>query len=72
MELYFHCGPLKKTVVGYIDLEQKETYKKLKIEVDIVGDTGILIKLLLVMIKKNDITLLVLLLLLLTANESSN
>ena len=52
MELYFHCGPLKKTVVGYIDLEQKETYKKLKMEVDIVGDTGILIKLLLVMIKK--------------------
>ena len=58
--------------MGYIDLEQKETYKKLKMEVDIVGDTGILIKLLLVMIKKNDITLLVLLLLLLTANESSN
>ena len=58
--------------MGYIDLEQKETYKKLKMEVDIVGDTGILIKLLLVMIKKkNDITLLVLLLLLLTANESS-
>ena len=38
--------------MGYIDLEQKETYKKLKMEVDIVGDTGILIKLLLVMIKK--------------------
>ena len=30
MRLYFLCGPLKKTVVGYIDLEQKETYEKLK------------------------------------------
>ena len=48
MKLYFHCGPYKfiKIVVGYIDLEQKETYKKLKIEVsDIVSDTGILIML---------------------------
>ena len=35
--------------LGYIDLEQKETYKKLKIEVDIVSDTGVLIMLLLVM-----------------------
>ena len=52
LKLYFHCGPLKKSVVGYIDLEQKETYKKLKIEVDIVSDTGILIMLLLVMITK--------------------
>ena len=43
---------LKKNVVGYIDLEQKEIYKKLKIEVDIVSDTGILIMLLLVMITK--------------------
>ena len=42
----------KKTVVGYIDLEQKETYKKLKIGVDIVSDTGISIMLLLVMITK--------------------
>ena len=47
-----NCGRLKKTVVGYIYLEQKETYKKLKIEVDIVSDTGILIMLLLVMITK--------------------
>ena len=30
MKLYFHCDPLKKTVVGYIDLEQKEIYEKLK------------------------------------------
>ena len=30
MNLYFHCGPLKKPVVGYIDLEQNETYEKLK------------------------------------------
>ena len=30
LKLYFHCGLLKKAVVGYIDLEQKETYKKLK------------------------------------------
>ena len=49
--------------MGYIDLEQKETYEKLKIEVDIVSDTGILIMLLL---------LLVLLLLLLTTNGSNN
>ena len=48
----FPLWPLKKTVVGYIDLEQKERYKKLKIEVDIVSDTGILIMLLLVMITK--------------------
>ena len=68
MKLYFCCGPL----VGYIDLEQKETYKKLKIEVDIVSDTGILIMLLLVMITKMIILLLVLLLLLLTTNESNN
>ena len=30
LKLYFHCGLSKKTVVGYIDLEQKETYEKLK------------------------------------------
>ena len=24
MQLYFHCGPLKKTVVGYIDIKQQE------------------------------------------------
>ena len=41
----------EKTVAGYISLEQKETYKKLKTEVDIVSDTGILM-LLLVMITK--------------------
>ena len=69
-ETLFPLWSLKKTVVGYIDLEQKETYKKLKIEVDIVSDTGILIMLLLVMIKKMKILLL--LLLLLTTNESSN
>ena len=45
-ETLFPLWSLKKTVVGYIDLEQKETYKKLKIEVsDIVSDTGILIML---------------------------
>ena len=41
----------EKTVAGYIGLEQEETYKKLKTEVDIVSDTGILM-LLLVMITK--------------------
>ena len=52
-ETLFPLWSLKKTVVGYIDLEQKETYKKLKIEVDTVSDTGILILLiLLVMITK--------------------
>ena len=53
-ETLFPLWSLKKTVVGYIDLEQKETYKKLKIEVDIVSDDtgGILITLLLVMITK--------------------
>ena len=51
-ETLFLLLSLKKTVVGYIDLEQKETYKKLKIDVDIVSDTGILIMLLLVMILK--------------------
>ena len=51
-ETLFPLWFLKKTVVWYIDLEQKETYKKLKIEVDIVGDTGILKMLLLVMITK--------------------
>ena len=70
-ETLFPLWSLKKTVVGYIDLEQKETYKKLKIEVDIVSDTGILIMLLLV-ITKMIILLLVLLLLLLTTNESNN
>ena len=25
-----HCGPLKKTVVGYFDLKQQETYEKLR------------------------------------------
>ena len=30
MKLYFHCGPLKKTVSGYIDLEQQEAYEQLK------------------------------------------
>ena len=69
-ETLFPLWSLKKTVVGYIDLEQKETYKKLKIEVDIVSDTGILIMLLLVI--KMIILLAVLLLLLLTTNESSN
>ena len=47
-EALFPLWSLKKTMVGYIDLEQKETHKKLKIEVDI----GILIMLLLVMITK--------------------
>ena len=70
-ETLFPLWSLKKTV-GYIDLEQKETYKKLKIEVDIVSDTGILIMLLLVMITKMIILLLVLLLLMLTTNESNN
>ena len=51
-ETLFELWSLKKTVVVYIDLEQKETYKKLKIEVDIVSDTGVLIMLLLVMITK--------------------
>ena len=51
-ETLFPLWSLKKTVVEYIDLEQKETYKKLKIDVDIVSDTGILIMLLLVMIPK--------------------
>ena len=53
-ETLFPLWSLKNTVVGYIDLEQKETYKKLKIEVDIVSDDtgGILITLLLVMITK--------------------
>ena len=34
-ETLFPLWSLKKTMVGYIDLEQKETHKKLKIEVDI-------------------------------------
>ena len=51
-ETLFPLWSLKKTVVGYIDLEQKETYKKLKIQVDIKSDTGILIMLLPVMITK--------------------
>ena len=51
-ETLFGLWSLKKTVVVYIDLEQKETYKKPKIEVDIVSDTGVLIMLLLVMITK--------------------
>ena len=51
-ETLFGLWSLKKTVVVYIDLEQKETYKKLKIEADIVSDTGVLIMLLLVMITK--------------------
>ena len=51
-ETLFELWSLKKTVVVHIDLEQKETYKKLKIEVDIVSDTGVLIMLLLVMITK--------------------
>ena len=51
-ETLFPLWSLKKAVVGYIDLEQKETYKKLKIELDIVGDTGILIMLLILMITK--------------------
>ena len=51
-EILFSFWSLKKTVVGYIDLEQKEAYRKLKIEVDIVSDTGILIMLLFVMITK--------------------
>ena len=47
--------------------------KSSKIEVDIVGDTGVSIMLLLVMITKMMIILLlVLLLLLLTTNESNN
>ena len=50
-ETLFPLWSLKKAV-RYIDLEQKETYKKLKIEVDIVSDTGILIMLLLVTITK--------------------
>ena len=52
LEILFPLWSLKKTVVGYIDLKQKETYKKLKIEVDIVSDISILIMLLLVMITK--------------------
>ena len=79
-ETLFPLWSLKKTVVGYIDLEQKETYKKLKIEVDIVSDTGIVIILLLLMITKMmiillvmiTILLLVLLLLLLTTAESND
>ena len=51
-ETLFPLWSLKETVVGYIDLEQKETYKNLKIEVDIVSDNGILIMLFLVMITK--------------------
>ena len=51
-ETLFPLWSLKKTVVWYIDLEQKETYKNLKIEVDIVGDTGILKMILLVMMTK--------------------
>ena len=51
-ETLFPLWSLKKTVMWYIDLEQKETYKKLKIEVDIVGDTGILKMILLVMMTK--------------------
>ena len=51
-ESLFPLWSLKKKVVGYIGLEQKETYKKLKMEVDIVSDTGILIMLLIVMIIK--------------------
>ena len=32
LQLYFHCGPLKKEkkIVRYIDIKQQETYKKLK------------------------------------------
>ena len=37
-ETLFPLWFLKKTVVKYIDLEQKETYKSSKIEVDIVSD----------------------------------
>ena len=51
-ETLFALWSLKKTVVGYIDLEQHEIYKKLKIEVDVVSDTGILVMLLLVMTTK--------------------
>ena len=57
---------------GYIGLEQRETYEKLKIELDIVSDTGILTMLLPVIITKMIILLLALLLLLLSTNESSN
>ena len=71
-ETLFPLWSLKKTVVGYIDLEQKETYEKLKnrgwyskwywyFNNAITSNDN-----------KNDITLLVLLLLLLTTNESSN
>ena len=69
----FPLWSLKKTEVGYIDLEQQEHMKSLKIEVDIVSDTDILIMLLLMMITiLMIIPLLVLLLLLLTTNESNN
>ena len=72
-ELYFHCGPLKKTMLGYIDLEQKETYEKLKNRgwyskwywyfnnATTSNDKKMMI-----------ILLLVLLLLLLTTNKSNN
>ena len=72
-EILFPLRSLKKkTVVGYIGLEQRETYEKLKIELDIVSDTGILTMLLPVIITKMIILLLALLLLLLSTNESSN
>ena len=45
-ETLFPLWSLKKTVVGYIDLEQKKHTKSSKIEVDIVSETGILIMLL--------------------------
>ena len=69
----FPLWSLKKTEVGYINLKQQEHMKSLKIEVDIVSDTDILIMLLLMMITiLMIIPLLVLLLLLLTTNESNN
>ena len=56
------AGSLKKTVVGYIDVKQQETYEN---EVDIVSYTDILLMLLLLIIIMMTILLLVLSLLLL-------
>ena len=64
VQLYFYCGPLK-TVVGYINIKQQETYEKFKIEVDKISDTDIILILLLLLIIIMMIILLLILLLLL-------
>ena len=63
----FPLQSLKKTVVGYIDVKQQETYEKLKNRgwFDIICNTDILLMLLLLIITMKIILLLVLLLLLL-------